>query len=753
MDAVLALVIEVSFAIILAWSLRTWIRQRDPISREVTLVFSALGSIFLLAIIRQVAGTIPEPITRLFVALLLLHPVFLLRLAALIRPVPRALLAVAYVAFAATVLPYMILGNAAPRPLLLGAAGAFEITETVAAIFLFLAARHRVGAARLRLALAAIATLAIVILIVVASAGSAITAVTEATTAAARLLAILAAIAYLAAFLPPKPLRDLWQGTTASWAIRELLAIDGSGAGEVWDGYARIAQAATGAAGVAVVGPLDEVVSVLGTYGLTPDQEAVALGIVGGIDEARFARDVEVDLTTTGAGNPEPGAAAIGRFVRMVRLGRGDDDPRLYLWTPRRALFAADDSELLAALGVQAGTLAEREAIKADQERLSMQLGATVEALQRASQAKSDFLASMSHELRTPLNAILGFSELMRSSRRRTAAMPVPGEWIEHIHRGGQHLLALINDVLDLAKIEAGRIELDPRAFDVRRRSGRVRRRPAPARRAQGARARRVAVEPATTLVADRGSRSARSSTTSCRTRSSTRPTGAGSPSSVLASRRRRPPGRRGHRGRHRPGGPGARLRGVPAGRRPPGRTRTGTGLGTRADPASGRGARRRGSSWSPSPAGQHVHGGVPRHDEPRRRRSRRRVQAIRAGRDARDRRRAGHRGRSRARSACSASTSRPRATASGSPRDGDSALEEARRERPAAIILDVLLPGIDGWEVLRRLKADASLNEIPVVIVTVVDEREVGLALGAVDYLVKPVEPAALLAAARSTR
>jgi CheY-like chemotaxis protein len=79
---------------------------------------------------------------------------------------------------------------------------------------------------------------------------------------------------------------------------------------------------------------------------------------------------------------------------------------------------------------------------------------------------------------------------------------------------------------------------------------------------------------------------------------------------------------------------------------------------------------------------------------------------------------------------------------------DGEAALAEARRERPAAILLDVLLPGVDGWEVLRRLKADPELNSIPVVIVTVIDEREVGLALGAADYLIKPVSRSALLAA-----
>ena len=78
--------------------------------------------------------------------------------------------------------------------------------------------------------------------------------------------------------------------------------------------------------------------------------------------------------------------------------------------------------------------------------------------------------------------------------------------------------------------------------------------------------------------------------------------------------------------------------------------------------------------------------------------------------------------------------------------RTGKRGLAMARAERPAAIVLDVLLPGIDGWEVLRRLKADEALRDMPVIIATVVDERGVGLALGAVDYLVKPVDPEALL-------
>jgi CheY-like chemotaxis protein len=80
----------------------------------------------------------------------------------------------------------------------------------------------------------------------------------------------------------------------------------------------------------------------------------------------------------------------------------------------------------------------------------------------------------------------------------------------------------------------------------------------------------------------------------------------------------------------------------------------------------------------------------------------------------------------------------------------GLAGIEAARTSRPAAILLDVLLPDIDGWEVLRRLKADPSLAAIPVVVATVVDERGLGIALGAVDYLLKPIDRAALLRAVR---
>jgi two-component system cell cycle sensor histidine kinase PleC len=84
-----------------------------------------------------------------------------------------------------------------------------------------------------------------------------------------------------------------------------------------------------------------------------------------------------------------------------------------------------------------------------------------------ANVAKSRFLAQMSHELRTPLNAILGFSEVMKSEIFGAHAVPVYKEYSGDIHNSGVHLLNLINEILDLSRIEAGRYELNEEAVSL----------------------------------------------------------------------------------------------------------------------------------------------------------------------------------------------------------------------------------------------------------------------------------------------
>ncbi len=86
--------------------------------------------------------------------------------------------------------------------------------------------------------------------------------------------------------------------------------------------------------------------------------------------------------------------------------------------------------------------------------------------LEAASRHKSEFLAHMSHELRTPLNAILGFSDLLRDPTIGPLK-EVQARYLGHIHTSGKHLLVIINDLLDLAKVEAGRLDLYPEPFAI----------------------------------------------------------------------------------------------------------------------------------------------------------------------------------------------------------------------------------------------------------------------------------------------
>ncbi len=102
-----------------------------------------------------------------------------------------------------------------------------------------------------------------------------------------------------------------------------------------------------------------------------------------------------------------------------------------------------------------------------DQRALSRRLELTNVSLERASQAKSRFLASVSHELRTPMNAILGFTDALLAGvdGPLNAEQTTSLGWVQ---RGGRDLLGLINEILDLSKIEAGKLTLDPQPFDPR---------------------------------------------------------------------------------------------------------------------------------------------------------------------------------------------------------------------------------------------------------------------------------------------
>ena len=111
-------------------------------------------------------------------------------------------------------------------------------------------------------------------------------------------------------------------------------------------------------------------------------------------------------------------------------------------------------------------TFATQSALAIQNARLFREIDDKSRQLEIASQHKSEFLANMSHELRTPLNAIIGFSEVL-AERMFGEINEKQAEYLADILESGRHLLSLINDILDLSKIEAGRMELDLDEFDL----------------------------------------------------------------------------------------------------------------------------------------------------------------------------------------------------------------------------------------------------------------------------------------------
>ncbi len=144
----------------------------------------------------------------------------------------------------------------------------------------------------------------------------------------------------------------------------------------------------------------------------------------------------------------------------------------------RRNVFSADDEILLTTIANQAAVALDNSQLFQDLEALTTaletrvlertnELNETNLELEAADRSKNQFLANMSHELRTPLNSIIGFSAVLLEAA--SGLLPIRlYKFIENIHIAGTHLLVLINDILDLSKIEANRLDLEPQELDLR---------------------------------------------------------------------------------------------------------------------------------------------------------------------------------------------------------------------------------------------------------------------------------------------
>jgi two-component system, sensor histidine kinase and response regulator len=171
--------------------------------------------------------------------------------------------------------------------------------------------------------------------------------------------------------------------------------------------------------------------------------------------------------------HPKQAASASNAYVQVPIFGREERVIGLLSADYKRTqrLIQAQDAGQLLMFASMVGLTIENARLYSDLERQvaarTEELRAALAQAQLADQRKSDFLASVSHELRTPLNAIIGFSTVLLDGLDGPLA-PAQREDVQSINRNGRFLLHLINDLLDLAKIEAGHLNLEPRNVDLR---------------------------------------------------------------------------------------------------------------------------------------------------------------------------------------------------------------------------------------------------------------------------------------------
>ncbi|MFI7600389.1 response regulator [Actinoplanes sp. NPDC049681] len=731
----MTLLVEALFTAVFLRVLAGYLHRRDGLHRDVVVMFSAMAVLFVLAVVRQVAGE-PPPVVSLAASVLLLGQPFLtLRVVRGIGTVHAGVYTAAAAGWAVSAVLLVLGGQAMTAWSLLAVVGVFVATEIAASWYLARLAAARRGAPRARLYLAAAATALFAVAIMVAGAGSGDSTLAQDARQAARVIALASALGYLLAFNPPGWARRAWSSRAAYEVVRQLLQVrPDAPAQDIWEHYAQAVRHATASGAVVVLACADDRLTEVARVGVpAPGPTAGETDCVALVE---FSAGVDTNDTRRPADTPavalEYARAGGFRFVTVASLRLPTQAAVMLLLGTHRSLFTEDDVHMLGDLAGQVAALSQRAELLSDRDRLTAELSDSVAALTVAGEAKSTFMANMSHELRTPLNAIIGFSDLMRTEPAADGHSTVPTEWIEHVHSSGQHLLGLINEVLDLAKIESGKTELHCEPVDLPRAVNEVVTslaalwRPKDLELTVAVGPLRLEADPmrlrqiltnllsnAIKFTPEHGKIFIAARRVGRDIALSVADTG---PGIAFADQRRvfeefQQVGDQ----QSRSGGTGLglaltrRLADAHGGR-----------IELQSEP--GRGAKftvylpaADGMEQGAAPA-RACCGGVLVIEDDQAAADLLTTQLQRAGYQV---------------------------TVAVS---GEQGLEAARACDPEAILLDIHLPGVDGWQVLAELKKDDRLRHVPVVIISVQDATDFGLALGAVDYFVKPVDRSTLI-------
>lgn len=453
----LVLAIELVFVLLFGHALLSWLRGRDALAGDVTLVFGAMAGLFALTVLQVVVDDPPRLAGSIATAMLLAQPVLTLRLVSRVQDLPRALLPAAIVIYVLSAGPALVLDSPLPPWSTWLAVAGFVLVEGTAAAYLLGEAGRRTGAPRLRLKTASLST---------ALFGLALIAAGSQTGQVARIAALVSAVGYVAAFMPPRRLRRVWATTAAHDYGRALLAapID-STAEEIWVRFATAVDEICDADAVLVLArtPDNGTAVVAGTgAGTTTWIEHVDFD---DLCEPRHQQRITPAFPIAAAFAAQVQARYITRMPLPPRHGGATDHVALLL-SRHRSLFNDDDLDVVGDLGAQAGLLVGRADNAAEQQRLADELESTVEALGVASLAKSSLLARVSHEFRTPLTVIIGYCAILRRTRASSVS-PLAAEAVDRIDDAGQRLLTLVEEVLDVAKMDAGHLDLQLEQVDL----------------------------------------------------------------------------------------------------------------------------------------------------------------------------------------------------------------------------------------------------------------------------------------------
>jgi signal transduction histidine kinase len=476
----ITLVIEATYALVFLHSLVTYLLHRDPVRRDLTLVFFPLTSLLVLEVVRRGLGRaeLPLVLTNVGVTLLLAQPYLTLRLVRTLRPVPGWAGRVAFGVFVVSTVPFYLLGRRQIPWVTLAVVVGFFVVQGYVAALLAREARRRTGAPRVRLALAAAATAVLGLCLLVSGAGGAAGSAADVMQVVAEVLALLSGMSYAVAFMPPPWLRRMWAGGAAYQVHRQIAdaPVDET-AQQIWQRYVATVREASGAAAAVVLLPTG-----IGRVG-----RVASCGDLSGQD----LQTTEADLDQLLA-QPQPvvvrdgGESPLLDYARragarvLVVVPVKSPTPAtgaLVLLSRRHPMFVEDDARLLGELGAQAAILAERgaaaEAIRVANAQLenrvqkrTAQLRLAQTALeeanhqleeQNATLARSNerlqrFAYVASHDLQEPLRKIISFSGLL--VERMPAGVDADTTmYVDRIVGSATRMKRLIEDLLMFSRI------------------------------------------------------------------------------------------------------------------------------------------------------------------------------------------------------------------------------------------------------------------------------------------------------------